>query len=170
MFFISKHRHQKRRIKSHSQEQGFTLLEVLISLLVLAIGLLGLAGLQTVALSYNHSAYLRTQATFLAYDMLDRARANREEAVGGGYSMTINSSPTGGTNCTTSSCSQSAMAHFDKVEWKNSLKDLLPGGNGSVSIEDNNLVITIQWRENRFDESDAANSNSVETFITRSEI
>jgi len=154
MFFISKHRHQNRRIKSRSQEQGFTLLEVLISLLVLAIGLLGLAGLQTVALSYNHSAYLRTQATFLAYDMLDRARANRDEAMGGSYNLTINSSPTAGTNCTTSSCNQAAMAGYDKAEWKNSLKDLLPGGNGSVQLLGNNLVITVQWKENRVGTTD----------------
>src|SRR5574343_439121 len=55
---------------------GFTLIEVLIAMLVLAIGLLGLATLQTYSLRSNLSAYTRGQATQLLYDMSDRMRAN----------------------------------------------------------------------------------------------
>ena len=55
---------------------GFTLIEVLIAMLVLAVGLLGLAGLQATSLKNNQSAYNRSQATQLAYDMADRMRAN----------------------------------------------------------------------------------------------
>ncbi len=58
------------------RRNGFTLLEVLIALLVFSFGLLGMAGLLAVSVQTNHSAYLRTQATFLAQGMADRMRAN----------------------------------------------------------------------------------------------
>ena len=58
------------------REHGFSLIEVLVALLVLAIGLLGLAALQAQGLRFNHDAYVRTQATHLAYDIIDRMRAN----------------------------------------------------------------------------------------------
>lgn len=57
--------------------KGFSLIEVLIALLVLAFGLLGFALLQTLNLRYTQSANYRTQATNLAYDLLDQMRANR---------------------------------------------------------------------------------------------
>ena len=56
---------------------GFTLLEVLVAILIFAIGLLGLASLQTVSQRSNHSAYLRSQAVIQAYDIADRMRANK---------------------------------------------------------------------------------------------
>ncbi|MCX7101946.1 MAG: type IV pilus modification protein PilV, partial [Methylobacter sp.] len=64
--------------KTHGMKQtaGFTLIEVLIAMLVLAVGLLGLAGLQATSLKSNQSAYNRSQATQLAYDLADRMRAN----------------------------------------------------------------------------------------------
>jgi type IV pilus modification protein PilV len=57
-------------------QHGFTLVEVLVTVVILAVGLLGLAGLQAVSMRNNHSAYERTQAVQLAYDMADRVRAN----------------------------------------------------------------------------------------------
>ncbi|MEJ2108263.1 MAG: type IV pilus modification protein PilV [Acidiferrobacteraceae bacterium] len=59
-----------------TNQRGFTLTEVLIAVLVLAVGLLGLAGLQLAGMKSNHSAYLRSQATIVAYDLLDRMRAD----------------------------------------------------------------------------------------------
>ena len=56
--------------------KGFTLVEVLVAMVILAIGLLGLASLQAIALKDNQDAYLRSQANLLAYEMNDRMRAN----------------------------------------------------------------------------------------------
>jgi|TARA_B110000240_G_C13428330_1_gene422572 type IV pilus assembly protein PilV len=59
---------------------GFTLIEVLITLIVFSIGLLGLANLQGQSINSSYNAHLRTQATSLASSMIDRMRANRQQA------------------------------------------------------------------------------------------
>ena len=59
-----------------NKNTGFTLIEVLIAMIILAVGLLGLAGLQATSLRNNQSAYNRSVATQLAYDIADRMRAN----------------------------------------------------------------------------------------------
>ena len=53
-------------------QHGFLLMEVLIALLVLMVGLLGVAGMQAISLNNNHSAYLRSQANVQAHEMADR--------------------------------------------------------------------------------------------------
>ena len=67
-------------IAQRRRSTGFSIIEVLVALLVLAIGLLGLAALQAQGLRFNHDAYVRTQATHLAYDIIDRMRSNRANA------------------------------------------------------------------------------------------
>ena len=62
---------------SRAGAAGFSMIEVLIALLVMAFGLLSFALMQTVNLRYTHSANIRTQATNLAFDMLDQMRSNR---------------------------------------------------------------------------------------------
>jgi type IV pilus assembly protein PilV len=68
-----------------ARQRGFGLLETLIAAVVLAIGLLGLASLYAVSLKSADSAQLRTRATLLAEDILERMRANREQAMEGEY-------------------------------------------------------------------------------------
>jgi type IV pilus assembly protein PilV len=63
-------------MRSARHQQGLTLIEVLVSLLILAVGLLGAAALQLNALKYTDSALMSSQASFIAYDMMDRIRAN----------------------------------------------------------------------------------------------
>lgn len=70
-------------------QRGFTLMEVLVAMLILSIGLLGMAGLQSLSFKMNQSSYLSSQATFLSYDMLDRMRANRNAALAGDYNQQL---------------------------------------------------------------------------------
>ena len=63
-------------VKQNKPSSGFTLLEVLIALLIISIGLLGVATLQIRGQQFNQVSYFRTQATFLAYDLMDRIRVN----------------------------------------------------------------------------------------------
>ena len=71
------------------RHQGFTLLEVLVALLVMSIGLLGIGKMMMLAARANDSAYMRTQATALAYTILDAMRANRQAAIAQGYDTAV---------------------------------------------------------------------------------
>lgn len=73
----------RRFVPSHARQRGVTLIEVLITLLVLAIGLLGLAALQGFSLQASNVSYLRTQATNVVYEVADFARANRSTITAG---------------------------------------------------------------------------------------
>jgi len=75
-------------MRNTAREDGFTMVEVLVALLVLSVGLLGLAMLQATGLRYNNDSYMRSQATILAYDLIDRIRANKAAAVAGAYCLT----------------------------------------------------------------------------------
>jgi len=71
--------HRNRRVRA----RGFTLIEALVALIVLSIGLLGIAGMQISGLRANQSAASRTQASYLADDIADRMRANYTAARNG---------------------------------------------------------------------------------------
>lgn len=71
-------------MKSNTQS-GFTLIEILVTMLVMAIGFLGLAALQTSGLQQSQNTYFRTQADILARDIADRMRANRFGVLSGSY-------------------------------------------------------------------------------------
>ena len=79
------------------RQRGFSLIEVLIAILVLAIGLLGMANMQASGMRCTHGAYLRTQATVLGDDILDSMRANVTAARGGSYDVAFGANGTAGT-------------------------------------------------------------------------
>lgn len=140
---------------------GFSLLEVLIALLVLSIGLLGLAGLQANAVAFNHSAYMRTQATNLAYDISDRMRTNRQAALDGDYT---HAAPSPAPACG-SAVPAGTIAERDIAAWHIALSCALPNGNGSVALgADGRLTVTVSWDEARFEEDGVAGAD-VEQFV-----
>src|SRR5690606_29404017 len=106
-------------------EAGVSLLEVLITLVILTIGLLGLAGLQTVSLQLNQGALVRSQASNLAYDITERIRANWPAAAA--YNIAIDED---------AAASPSTLAESDLSEWREALAATLPDGTGSVEIVD----------------------------------
>lgn len=109
------------------------MIEVLVTLVITATGLLGLAGLQLNALRSNHFAYNRTQAIVLAYDMADRMRANSEAIDAQTYNQ---ADRTAGAACATSSgCSSEVLAKNDTYQWHQLLVNTLPSGNGLVCID-----------------------------------
>lgn len=151
--------HNKMKIISN---RGFTLMEVLVALAVLSIGLLGMAGMQLFSLTSNYDAYLRTQATYFAYDLIDKVRANRAETLTGGYDSALSSIPGSFTNCQlpSANCSTTQLATFELTQWKCglgayagnaacvaplNLTTILPSGDGSVTRAGNDITVTVQW-------------------------
>jgi type IV pilus assembly protein PilV len=116
--------------------KGYSLLEVLVALVILAIGLLGLAGMQLHGLRDNHSAFLRSQATHLAAEIIDRMQANREAALAGEYDIKTGENPTGATG----------KVLIDLAEWKVNLA-VLPEGEGSVEVDEGIARVVIRWRD-----------------------
>ncbi|HFA60255.1 MAG TPA: type IV pilus modification protein PilV [Rhodospirillales bacterium] len=119
---------------------GVSLVEVLVALLVLSIGLLGLANLQLTAIRNAHSAHMRSQASILAQDILDRIRANRANATA--YNIALSdAAPTG-----------ASVAEKDLKAWLDSLASSLPQGDGAVAVtagSPTTVTVTIQWNDSR---------------------
>jgi type IV pilus assembly protein PilV len=111
---------------------GFTLLEVLIALLVMSIGLLGIGKMMMLSARANDSAYMRSQATALAYTMLDAMRANRVAAISNGYD-TAQVVPAQ-LACATAApgCTSGQVAQNDTFLWNQALATALPNGVGTV--------------------------------------
>ena len=162
----------------HSFQSGFTLIEVLITLVIVAVGLLGLASLQLRAMQFVHGAYIQTQVQVLAYDMLDRLRANRIEALETpSYVLAVTDTPSAPTNCATTVCTATQMAAFDIYEWRKILNEHLPQGKGAIALEDlasggRMYTIQVQWLDNRSIEvTDAASfAKRFETFTFKVEL
>lgn len=140
---------------------GFTLIEVLIAVVLLAGGLLGLAALQAASLKNNQSAYNRSQATQLAYDMADRIRANPVESsdrantnpstlAASAYAATATPAPQ--ASCDSSpGCTSALMAQNDRAKWLADIASNLPSGTGTIAVDAATRVftITINWDDNR---------------------
>ncbi len=125
--------------------RGFTLIELLIALLVLSLGLLGLAQLQTKAVTFNQDAYLRSQATSLAYDMADRMRANRQAALDGAYDGVDFLDPA--PAC--AAVDGATVAARDIAQWRRALACALPLGNGRIVRNGNAITISVSWDASR---------------------
>lgn len=124
---------------SRQRQAGVTLIEVLISLLILGIGILGAAALQLNALKYTDSSTLSTQASFIAYDMMDRIRANP----GGDYVLaSLDNAPT--------SPNLNSPRDQDLYDFANNLKSTMGASTtGSIAIVNRVVTITIVWNDAR---------------------
>lgn len=131
--------------RDRSTQSGFSLIEVLVAVLIVSVGVLGVAGLQLLSLQNNTSAMFRTQAVQGAYDIIDRARANR----GQDYSIAMDDDAPNAPNCTTQDCTPAQMRAFDLAEWRTALEADLPDGTGSVESDDGVMTVTVRWQDSR---------------------
>jgi type IV pilus assembly protein PilV len=137
--------------------RGFTLVEVLVSLVILSIGLLGIAKLMMFSSHANDSAYLRTQATDLAYEMLDYMRANSVQAAAGAYTTALATPATNPGFVCVGAAPCANLALYDVYLWKlrlNASSGVVPAGalpNGQGAVVTNviggqtQVTITVQW-------------------------
>jgi type IV pilus assembly protein PilV len=139
------------RLPGRRRVAGVTLVEVLVALVVLSIGLLGIAALYVESLQSGRTAVLRSQAVALAADLADRIRANRD----GGPTYDDGTSGAGTRSATCvqggGGCAPDVMAAHDKAEWTALVTTLLPAGNATVVVNagttPTTYTITINWTE-----------------------
>jgi type IV pilus assembly protein PilV len=127
---------------------GFTLVEILVTLLIVSIGLLGIAALHSFSLRNNYDALLRSHASALASDIADRMRAN-VTAIRDGDEMVANSEYQVDIGEDPEPAEDASQAAIDVDEWKQALAEQLPTGDGSIAINEATgiVTITVQWGE-----------------------
>jgi type IV pilus assembly protein PilV len=130
----------KRRVKRiegvPGRQRGVSLVEVLVSVVVLSIGLLGLAGLQASGIRVSQSSIHRGQAAQVAYDIVDRIRANVANA--GEYEVQLGAVAK----------PNNAVAATDMQDWRLRLQSL-PDGDGAVTINGTEVTVVVQWDDMR---------------------
>lgn len=139
------------------QQRGFSLLEVLITILILSLGLLGLAGLTGTSLQMAKVSQFQSTALQLAVEYADRMRSNAAAAEGGSYDIT--STYDQGAALATipgcdPSCNAAGAAAKDRAEWTNNLRQRLPGGGAWVKGKNGDpstIDIWVMWQEPKLD-------------------
>lgn len=138
------------------KEKGVTLIEVLVTVVIMSIGLLGLAGMHFHGLKNNQSSYFRSQATILAYTILDSMRANKTSALNEEYDASLTDTVTSG----------GTVAKSDLVDWRNKLQSALPAGTGSIDCTKATAVckVVVQWDDS------VGENGSTEQFLVTSQL
>lgn len=139
---------------------GASLLEVLIAVLILSIGMLGVAAMQATSLRNSLSALERSQATVQTYAILDAMRSNIVDARANQYNLALAAAP-----CAAPAAG-ATLPTRDLNNWINSMQATLgPSACGAVACAANVCEITIRWNDERGTGGDAA-----QQLITRSRI
>lgn len=126
-------------------QRGVTLVEAMIALLVISIGLLGIAALQLTSMSQNTSALNHSQAVWIANNMADRIRANVCDVVQAPIYNGIDTNNTYNSDCTrNASCNNLQMVAHDAQIWSDMVQTL-PGGRGTVVFNNNVLTVSVMW-------------------------
>lgn len=156
----------------NTHQAGFSMLEILITVFVLAVGLLGVAGMQATSIKLSHESHLRSQASLLAYDIADRMRANSTEAMANNYdgNFTGNSNFDGNcSNPTGNACNAAAIRAVDLNNWDFKLGQTFPGVQANIltTVTQGQSIATIRLVWVDTDTDDAANLNDIAPGTTR---
>ena len=170
------------------QQSGFSLIEVLVATVIMAIGILGIAGLQVVSLQQNRSSLLRSEALQIGNDIVDRMRANPDEVYA---PVEFTDAPISGSkNCKEVSCSAAEMSEYDITLWKCMINpndsvgaahpictallatyrnvaanyvSSLPGGEAEIQITGDVQTVRVRWVD------DTAGTKRNITLVTRTD-
>lgn len=135
--------------------RGFAMLEVLISLLIIMVGVLGLAGLQMMSINNTEVARYESAAALLASNMATQMQANVAYWATAPAKITvagavITGGPAGGANCINAVCTPAQMANYDLLDWGGAMAANMPGGNGKIECLSSLPAvcqITLYWTE-----------------------
>ena len=136
-------------------QKGFTLIEVMVAVFVLAVGILGMAGIQAVSVRESQNSIFRSQADILAADMADRLRANRADAtdpLSSNYETDGTAVVSGTCRGTNANCDEVQMASYDIAQWQTQITNSsLPSGVGTITRNSgtSEYTILVFWDEDR---------------------
>ena len=152
----------KTRLLSRQRQKGFSLVEVLVSVVILSVGILGVAGLQMLSLQQNRNSLFRADALLLGGDILDRMRENPlQNYAGVGFSDV----PPSTADCVQEECTVLQMKDYDIALWRCSINHLdalnepysscatlavtgsLPGGQGAIVNDDDDALCSVETGE-----------------------
>jgi type IV pilus assembly protein PilV len=138
------------------KERGFTLLEVMIALVILAIGVMGVIGMQMSTYKQLQTSHNFSKAAMLAGEMADRMLANVDQVTAGNYTHdapTSKPSP----DCANTACTQTELAAYDVWMWQaqiaaqdpndesKKLPGALPSASGAVQVQDGEYIVIVRW-------------------------
>ena len=157
-------------MKPHTRQRGFSMIELLVALLILAIGLFGMASLMLTSMKSNQSAATRSQASWLAYDMIERMRLNVDQATtSDSYVTDEDDNAPNDPGCKANGCSAANTAILDLREWKVELANA--GLQGRVERAGNNRYsVTISWADANLAAAAAAQAAITNSFTVRADL
>ena len=145
---------------------GFTLMEVLISMFIMTVGILGVISLQMTSLRMNRDSLMSVEAIQMISDLVDRISANPA----GAYApIALGDAPENGSNCAISNCTSDQMATYDISSWLCAINSAdtdnvpypacvllgidgsFPQGQGSITLVDDQYRILLQWVDNHLE-------------------
>lgn len=145
--------------KHTSKQKGFMLLEVLIATAIIGLGLLGVVSLQMTGLRSSESAYLRSQASISAYEILDIIRAHRAQAIDGDFNLAA-------LSAASDLSIPGNRVEQERYTWLSALSGALPTGKGQIQCDSQaKCTIIVQW-----DNSHAAESNDTQLITLAAQI
>ncbi|WP_133499588.1 type IV pilus modification protein PilV [Cognatilysobacter terrigena] len=152
---------RRRRATSPDRAQrGFSLIEVMVAVLILAIGLLGFALMQTMGIRFAESSNYRTQAINLAYDLLDQMRANRLLAAQ--YQNATFASGTAPAACAPPTGTVTIATRI--TDWQCRVRLALgDGASASVTYNNGQATVTINWDDQRWEANSARKTGTFNT-------
>jgi type IV pilus assembly protein PilV len=126
--------------------RGYSLFEVLIALFVLAVGLLGLGLMQTLAVGAGRGGYLRTQAAIAAHDIVERMRLNTQGIADGLYNDITPLGPSESAPAPCGPCSAEQIRDWDRYQWGMLVLNTLPNGSSRVtSSNSKDFTVIVEW-------------------------
>lgn len=137
------------------QSAGYAMIEVLLAVVVLAIGLLAGSKMQMLGMNYTQGAQLRTTATMAANDIIDRMRLNPQGVADGEYDGADTNSVPSDPDCVSSGCTPAQLAdhdirvwagYFGKVDGEDASTPLR-GAQGTITVDDGLYTVKIEWDE-----------------------
>ena len=162
----------------HTRQRGITLIESLVAILVAALGILGVLGVQMRTLADTQTSVRRAQAIGLIEDLGERLAVNPNALADlSSYTSAFGSEPTfTPTTCETAACARAQLTSYDLAMWKQAVKNTLPLGQADIFIAPGETVannrrllgVMVAWRENERAAADSSFRDNIDSTQTRS--